>query len=105
MTVTVPSQREVRFDAQPVNAYRVSISDPKGSLAAAGLLDGDLIIGIDDTEFKDQQQMWAAASLARTKKSVTLIVLRGNARHRIVVEFSKIYGSPKAGGSLIQTSR
>jgi hypothetical protein len=103
MVVKIPGQTEVRLEGQAMNAYRVSITDPKGNMAQAGLQDGDVIIGIDDTEFEDTSQMWAAVTLAKSKKSVTLTLIRGNARHRMSVDFGKIYQHPQAGGSLQYT--
>jgi hypothetical protein len=70
MQVTVPDQAVVRFEPKPQDAMSVTITDPEGAMAKAGLLTGDLLIGIDGTEFKSMPQMVALLGGAMGKSEM-----------------------------------
>jgi len=106
MEVVVPGQSVVRYAPRPITAYRVSITDPEGGFARAGLRDGDVVVGIDGVEFKDQAQMSALLTLARTNKGSTLSVIRGRSSLTVTIDLSKTgTGGSKAGGRLDRSAR
>ena len=102
----MPGQSVVRYVPRPITAYRVSITDPEGGFALAGLRDGDVVVGIDGVEFKDQAQMSALLTLARTNEGSTLSVIRGRSSLTVTIDLSKTGTSgSKAGGRLDRSAR
>jgi S1-C subfamily serine protease len=82
----------------------VEIDDTDGGLAMAGLKSGDLVIGVDGEEFKDETDLRARWMTAAAKETARLIVLRGAKRIEIVADLTKLRGR-EAGGTLRTTTR
>jgi hypothetical protein len=95
--VRVPQTLRVKYDPTPDNAFEVRIMSDAGSLARAGLRDGDLIVAIDGEELTDGAQMQALRTLAEKKEKTRLTVLRG--RERIGIE-ADLSDRRSWGGSL-----
>jgi len=104
MNVTIPGTGVVRFAAQVYNARVVQIDDPEKYLGSVGLKEGDLVIGLDGVEFKDDSHMRARFMEARAKESSTLLVQRGAKKFNVVVDVAKIRGKD-AGGMMRDTTR
>ena len=85
MTIQVPTNGDVRFEPQPINAMTVRSVDSESALGKAGLQAGDVIIGVDGTEFTNQQQMQGLLMAARFKPETTLNVDRDGRAVDIVV--------------------
>ena len=94
MTVTVSGPTIVRFEPQVVNAIRISVSDPQGALATAGFRTGDLIVGCDGVEYKNEEEMSAMLSAAMSKKEVKFLVLRDGARREIPMDPNRLFRNP-----------
>ncbi|MEM7263581.1 MAG: hypothetical protein AAF488_16455, partial [Planctomycetota bacterium] len=77
MTVDLRRDTRVQFEADVVNALRVSIRDSTGELAKAGFQDGDLIVAIGGQPFKSSTdvQMAMVGMMARPEVSVTITTL------------------------------
>lgn len=78
MAVTVPGPAEVRYSPARQNALLVTVTDPNGRFAQAGLASGDFITAVNGAEFegaKEFAKLLLAASQA--KEMVQLTVLRG----------------------------
>ena len=107
MKITIPGPAVVRYEPVEQNAFRVTIRDPAGNLVAAGFRNGDLIIGIDGTEFETAMQARSALMAAMSKDASKLTILRGGARHTLSVDFKKLMesGWNKMGGKLDPASR
>ena len=106
MTVTVPASGPVRFAPTRMNALRVTVDDPSSAMARAGLQTGDLVIGIDNMEFRNAMHIQALLFGAMAKSRVTLIVLRKGARMEIPVEPARLMSlDGPIGGDFTPTSR
>jgi len=97
MQVSIPSQQTIRFEAMVFNAYRVRVNDANGTFVKAGLQEGDLLIGIDGEEFTNERTMGAMMTLARERKNVSLMILRGSRRMTVAVDFTNAYNRAVAG--------
>jgi hypothetical protein len=86
MTVVVPAQDVVRFEARPVNALRVRIEDENGPVARAGLRTGDLIVGVDGKLFESEMDIQVKMMAAMGKESAKLMVQRGATRLEIALD-------------------
>ncbi|MEM8885047.1 MAG: hypothetical protein AAGD14_13325 [Planctomycetota bacterium] len=106
MTVSVPAG-EVTFKATEYNAMRVSIRDAEGTMAKAGLADGDLIVGVDGVEFTGMRQMQMLLGGAMMKGEVTLNLLRGRRRIELDVNLREAMRDPDArpGGTFRPATR
>ena len=100
MVIDLRATQTVTFEPQDTNAMRVSITDPNGAFAAAGLVHGDLIIGVDGTEFKNPRHMMIMI-MAGGKEPITLNILRGGRRIELTVDVKSLRG----GGRLDSTTR
>lgn len=96
MRVTLPGPLEVAFDPQIPNAMRFTPSAPGSPLAAAGFQNGDVLVGVDGTEFENQSQMQTLIAAAMVKKTTTFLVDRGGR----LIEISVDRESLKKSGSL-----
>ncbi|MHC4598350.1 MAG: carboxypeptidase-like regulatory domain-containing protein [Planctomycetota bacterium] len=106
MKVSVPGPEVVRFEARPVNALRVTVTDEGGELAKLGLRTGDLVIGMDGKEFGNTQEFQAMVFVALGKKSVKLLVLRKDERLEFEADPRKLLKMEGGlGGSFYPTSR
>jgi hypothetical protein len=105
MVVRVPGQEVVRFATQIFSAMLVTVDRSDGYLAEVGLKTGDLVVGIDGEEFKDEPHMQARIIEARRKESVKLHVLRGRESRVIVADLAKIQDRAAAGGRWEATRR
>ena len=97
MKVSIPAQLSVRFEAIVYNAQKIHVKDVNGTYVKAGLRQDDLLIGIDGEEFTNQQTMSAMMTLARERKNVTLLILRGNRRLTVPVDFTDAWNAKVAG--------
>lgn len=100
MVVDLRATQTVTFEAQTINAMRVTVTDPRGAFATAGLVHGDLIIGVDGTEFKNRRHMMIMI-MASGKEPITLNILRGGRRIDLTVNVQSLRG----GGRLDGTTR
>lgn len=105
MTILLDRDLEVRFEPEVINALRVRIDNPEGSLARAGFQSGDLVVGFDQVEFESMLQMRAAFAASMSRKSASFTVLRGDRRVEIPVEPRKLMGGGDQGGSMEPASR
>ncbi len=108
MEITLPGQSSVAFKPKPVNALRVVVSDSAGVLGRAGLQTGDLIIGLDGTEFKNMAHMQMLLYTSMGKEKASLMLLRGGARKDVDIETAKLFnpgGEDQLGGDIQETSR
>ena len=94
--VSVPTG-EVRYDVIEPNAMRVSIEDPDGALARLGFQDGDVIIGVDGTEFSNLRHMQALLTGA-SGAGHEVLVQRGRRQLRIAFDFAAIVAGDGDGG-------
>jgi hypothetical protein len=90
MRVRIPGQETVRFEGRPINALKVTITDPEGALARAGFRDGDVVVGVNGELFENQtdMQLKLMKALAGTAK---LLVQRGGGRIEISVELGPLF--------------
>lgn len=105
MRVRVPATSAITFAADTFlkqRAYRVTIHDPEGGLARAGLQDGDRVIGIAGSSFENRDQMNAAfrGELYRSDAPVELHVMRGTVEQRWKVDPVLLRDSDAWGGRL-----
>ena len=98
MKVSVPAQMLVRFAPQPLNTMAVTLSDSNGSLAKAGFQTGDLIIGVNGTEFQDHSQMQKVLAGSRGKEEITFLIMRGDAQLEISIDSEKFHSRNKERG-------
>ena len=106
MTVTIPGP-EVVFKASAYNALQVTISDPDGSLAKAGLVDGDLVVAVNGTEFKGAAQMQLLFGGAMAKGEATLSIVRAGRTLELTVNLREVMqgNGGKTGGMVRPTTR
>ncbi|MHC4473238.1 MAG: PDZ domain-containing protein, partial [Planctomycetota bacterium] len=102
MYFTVPNAKSLAFEPVTVNALRVTVGDGSGPLAAAGLRDGDLIVGLDGEEFRNRTHMDALLKLARTRDSVELTVFRDRSTLTVTADLRRYW---EGGGALRPTGR
>jgi len=105
MRVTVPGANEVRFQPMPVNAMRVSIYETEGAMAKAGFQDGDVVVGINGTEFTDLKQFQMLFMMSMGAKEMTMNILRGGARVDVKIEPMMFMNEGNNGGDMEPTSR
>jgi hypothetical protein len=109
MLVDLPHAGELLFEPRKTvyNALSVHIGDAEGLLAKAGLVDGDLVVGIGGTEFTSQRQMGLlmVQAAARTG-ATTLLIERGGRRLEIELNLQALIAAGEnAGGGLRPASR
>jgi S1-C subfamily serine protease len=105
MHVSVPAGGPIPWAPIAVNALRVVLQDESGQLAAAGFLDGDLVVAIEGKEigsFLDLQLLQAAA---RVSKNLTLSVQRGAQKVNLSLESRYVNDPMRLGGSLEPAAR
>lgn len=111
MIVTLPGQEHVVFEPKPrtppglQNALEVTITDMGGFLASLGLQNGDLIIGIDSTLFKNWMHMQALLASALTKESSKWMIQRGSRTFEIAVSTHEMTNAEDPGGGLMPVKR
>lgn len=89
-SIELPGQTDVTLTLKKPNAMRVNVWNKDGYFGKLGLMEGDLIIGVDGTGFVDQQSMTLALAQAVSRQKVTLNLLRGNQSIDIEVEGPKL---------------
>ncbi|MFT5288685.1 MAG: hypothetical protein ACI8PQ_000298 [Planctomycetota bacterium] len=94
--ITVPGG-EYYLETSSPDALRVSIGDLEGSLAKAGLMPGDLIIGSDGKEFDSVGNYW---QILTGEGRVELMVLRQGNRIDIPFDRFDLGAYQDMGGSL-----
>jgi hypothetical protein len=101
MSIRVPAGGVIRFVAEPINAMRVRIDNPKGLLAEAGFQSGDLVVGMDGTRFKDTAHlMGLLGEGARRQSPVKLMVVRNGRELTIPFLLRHMHNYMKAGGHM-----
>ncbi len=94
LRVRIPADREVVFEPRSPNALLVTLNSRDAPPAELGFEDGDLIIGLGDTEFETYDQI--ALLLNKSfRGEVTLIVLRNGSRRTITCNPSDVLRSSK----------
>jgi hypothetical protein len=105
MTVSVPCG-EVTYRASEYNALKVSIQDPDGALAKAGLQDGDLVVAVNGTEFKGAAQMQLLFAGAMGRGDAKLTLVRGSRTVELTINLKDVMqGGVKPGGSVRPVAR
>jgi hypothetical protein len=106
MKVTVPCG-EVSFKPTEFDAVKVTVRSEDGWFAKAGFVDGDLIVGVDGTEFKDTTHMRILFSTAMAKADAVLTVVRGGRTLELTADFSEFMktGRKNPGGRFQQSTR
>ncbi len=106
MTVEVPTGGPVRFEPKPINALRVRIDDPEGLFAKAGFRTGDLIVGVNGKEFRNQLDFQALIAGAMAKQKAEMIVLRDGRRITIAFPIKALMGEEgRPGGDFEPATR
>jgi hypothetical protein len=106
MVISIPGPGLVVFKGQVQNAILIKVTDAAGTIAKAGFMDGDLVIGIGGQEFSNMLQMQMLFAGAATKERSTLILLRGGRRMELTVDLRGLMqGGGNRGGSFDTTSR
>ena len=95
--VRVPGDRRVVFTKIVPDCFLVTLSG-EGVLADAGFADGDHIVAIDGKELKERGQMYALRTLASSKESVKVAVLRSGKPIELTVPGSLFGKGPKQLG-------
>jgi len=103
MNVSLPGQGVVRYEPVQQDCLRVQITGATGRLAAAGLLDGDLVVAIDGVELTDANQAMTLLRAAYVKPQAILSVLRGRGRKEVPVDLRPAGG--EHGGRFAPDSR
>ena len=97
MRISVPAAGVVRFTPRPVNALRVTITQPDGAMARAGFQTGDLVVGIDRTRFENLGHLQGLMTQARGKKTADFMVVRSG--QELVIQFDpRKFFSQEPGG-------
>ncbi len=105
MTVRIPDQLDVSFEPAPVNALRVTITDPDGGLAEAGFRDGDIVIGLDGKEFTSMMELQMRLMASMTQESSSLLVSRNGATIEIDADLRGMSDPASMGGRMSPRSR
>jgi len=105
MFVRVPGRSVVRFEPVTLNALEVSVRDPDGGLAKAGLREGDLVIGVNGEEFEDMIHMQSLLMRSARGGDAKLIVLRGARRLEVTLDLMKTMRGGDRGGDLDPATR
>jgi PDZ domain len=96
MLVSVPGQREVRFQARKLDAMLLKLRDAEGRLAKAGFQDGDLIVGVNGAGFESRNEWWNLLRQGFKEKEVKVQVQRGGALLELSVDPRRIRDSEEA---------
>jgi membrane-associated protease RseP (regulator of RpoE activity) len=104
MLIETPAADVVRFVPDVIRVLRVTIVDPKGALARAGLATGDRIVAIDGREFESREELERVRQSLRGG-DVTLTVARGGKRFEVVVSLALFRNPRDAGGSFAESPR
>jgi S1-C subfamily serine protease len=75
----------------------VSVTDPAGPWARAGLADGDLIVALDGDELGSGTELEVAWAALRTRDRATLGVLRGGTRLEVTVNAKELFRGGAGG--------
>ena len=102
MEVDVPTAAPVSFEppSERPARLRVSISDPGGPLARAGLEDGDLVLGVDGVRFENRRHMWALWGAACAAAAAKLTILRAGDTIEMDVTLSGLPRPDEWGGDV-----
>ena len=101
MPLTITGDRVVRFRPIVINALRIEIADPEGTLARSGFRDGDLVLAIDDTEITSERQGWALLRVAEMKGEPSVFtVRRAGKRVEVVAEPKGVHDRTRSGGEV-----
>ena len=104
MQVSIPAQLDVNYEPVQPNAVQVTITDPNGKLAKAGLQEGDLLTGANGEDFMDMLQMMRIVQEAiSTGSMIKFAVLRGTQALEVEVDAKNtIMGGPAVMGGDLQ---
>ncbi|MEZ4363481.1 MAG: M20/M25/M40 family metallo-hydrolase [Kofleriaceae bacterium] len=82
------------YDDDPSRPPGVKVSDvvPGGAAAKAGVLAGDILVGLDANEIRSLTEMMAVLGMAHPGEKVKITVLRDGKR----VTLDGVYGAPRA---------
>lgn len=105
MRVRIPDQLDVLFEPTPVNALRVTITDPDGGLAKAGFLDGDIVIGVDGKEFGSMMELQMRLMASMTQESTRLLLSRNGATVEVEADLRGMSDPSSMGGRMSPRSR
>lgn len=97
MEVTLPGPALVTFKPGKLDALRVTVTDPAGTIAKAGFQDGDLVIALGGKEFENLSQLQMLMASAMGKKEVTFTVLRGGQQLELTVKIQDMMRGAQGG--------
>lgn len=95
----------VDWSPLPVNALRVTVTDPRGELAQVGFADGDRITAIDGKAVAGNAELQIFWTLARAQRQLALTVERDGEELRLEVDGKRLANQSKLGGLLELGSR
>ena len=105
MFVDVPAGGPVRFAPMPYRCYRLSWVEDDSAAHAAGLREGDVVIGIDDKEFVDYRQMDAVRAAAVVRGDVVLRILRDGDALALPCNMRELWLDREMDGALWEAAR
>jgi hypothetical protein len=85
MTVSLPGQAEVTFQAARHDAMLVRITDPEGRMAKAGVLDGDVIVSLEGEAFASQREWQDLVQRHIKDKEIRLGIVRAGGEVEVSV--------------------
>jgi hypothetical protein len=95
MRLQTPVSGVVRFVPTAVRAMRVSITDPSGPIAKAGLATGDLVVAFSGFEFDGQEELYRVLQRL-SGEQLTLTVERAGERFEVVIP-RKLWSDSSSG--------
>ncbi len=98
MDFSLPGPSTLAFEGRVIDALRVDLSSTDGTLARAGFLDGDLVVGVDGKAFENRLQMMALFKGTFHKTSAVMTVLRAGAELEIEINPQRFMDTRSLGG-------
>jgi hypothetical protein len=97
MEVTLPGPAEVAFKPGRIDALRVTITDPDGTIGKAGFQNGDVVIAIDGKEFENLAALQMLMAIAMNKEKASFTVLRGGRQLELTVTIKDMMRGNQGG--------
>lgn len=90
MTVNVPAEDIVEFEARAFDCVVVSGITPGGKVEGLGLRNGDKVIKVDDSEFENQERFFMLLQASLMKENTTWTVLRNGVPTEVAFDGGKL---------------
>ena len=97
MEVTLPGPAEVVFKPGRLDALRVTITDPTGTIGKAGFQNGDLVVAIDGSRFDNLAKLQMLMAIAMNREKATFTVLRGGREFDLTVTIKDMMRGNQGG--------